>query len=247
MNEVVESVLIVGATSDIGRSIAREYAAAGSSVALAARDLDRLTQEREDLVARYGVDVGVHSLDILEISDHERLLSELGPLPATTICVVGLMEPQHEVELDMGQAERVIRTNFNAPVRLLGRIANVYQERDAGTIIGISSVAGDRGRATNYVYGAAKAGMTTWLSGLRNRLSGSGVHVITVKPGFVRTRMTEGMNLPGLLTATPGELARAILRADLARADVIYHRRIWRLIMLVIRAIPERVFKRLSL
>ena len=111
----------------------------------------------------------------------------------------------------------------------------------------MSPVAGDRGRASNYCYGAAKAGFTTYLSGLRNRLAGKGVHVVAVKPGFVRTRMTQGMKLPPALTAEPDEVAATIVRAEARRSNIVYVRPVWRLIMLVIRHIPETVFKRLSL
>lgn len=247
MSDSAHSVLILGATSDIGRALAHEYAAAGAPLVLAARDTSRLAEERDDLVARYDVEVSTHALDILAADNHERLLAALDPLPATTICVIGLMEPQRELERDVDRAERVLQSNFNGPVRLLARIANTYEQRGAGTIIAASSVAGDRGRATNYVYGSAKAGMTAWLSGLRNRLQGSGVQVLTVKPGFVRTRMTEGMDLPGALTASPAEVAGAVRRAQLKGRDVIYCRWLWRPIMWIIRAIPERVFKRLSI
>jgi hypothetical protein len=121
------------------------------------------------------------------------------------------------------------------------------ERRGSGTIVGVSSVAGDRGRATNYVYGSAKAGFTAFLSGLRNRLAAAGVHVVTVKPGFVATRMTEGMKLPPALTAAPDEVARAVLTAVRQRRDTIYVRRIWWPMMVVIRLIPERIFKRMKL
>ena len=247
MTDTAASVLILGATSDLGRALAHEYAAAGHALALAARDTDRLAQDRDDIVERHGVRVGIHRLDILDPADDERLLAALDPLPAITVCVIGLMEPQDELQADPRRAERLLQTNFNGPARLLGEIANRCEARGAGSIVGVSSVAGDRGRATNYAYGAAKAGFSAWLSGLRNRLQGSGVHVMTVKPGFVRTRMTEGMDLPGVLTASAGELAGDIRRAQAAGRDVIYRRRIWRLVMLIIRCIPEPVFKRLSL
>lgn len=247
MNETAESVLILGATSDIGRALAREYAAAGATVDLAARNTDRLSQDRDDLVARYGVSVTVHQLDILNPDDDVRLLSALDPLPAIIVCVIGLMAPQEDLEADPQRAEHLLQSNYNGPVRLLSQIANVCVQRQSGTIIGVSSVAGDRGRATNYVYGSAKAGFTAWLSGLRNRVYGKGVHVMTVKPGFVRTRMTEDMALPGILTSSAVELAQEIKRAQIAGKDVIYRRRVWRMIMFMIRALPENVFKRLSL
>jgi NAD(P)-dependent dehydrogenase (short-subunit alcohol dehydrogenase family) len=143
----------------------------------------------------------------------------------------------------------VMRTNFEGPALLLGLLAEKFEARGSGAIVGVSSVAGDRGRGSNYVYGAAKAGLTAFLSGLRNRLSQTGVRVVTVKPGFVRTRMTAGMKLPPLLTAEPQEVGEAIFKAaEGSRArDVIYVRPIWRLVMLVIKSIPEPVFKKLRL
>ena len=247
MNEIAGPILILGATSDIGRALAHEYARRGLALCLAARQAEHLAADARDLEQRYGVRVSTHTLDVLQPADHDRLLAELEPLPPTTVCVIGAMEPQYTLEHDPDLAERILQTNFNAPARLLARIANEYEHRGGGTIVALGSVAGDRGRATNYVYGAAKAGLAAFLSGLRNRLSGRGVHVMTVKPGFVRTRMTEGMALPAALTASPRQLARAVVRAQQQGRDVIYRLRIWRPIMWIIRAIPERIFKRLSL
>jgi decaprenylphospho-beta-D-erythro-pentofuranosid-2-ulose 2-reductase len=130
---------------------------------------------------------------------------------------------------------------------ILDRLADRFAARGAGTIVGISSVAGDRGRASNYFYGSAKAGLSAFLSGLRNRTARSGVHVITVKPGFVRTRMTEGMKLPERLVAHPDEVAKAVRHAVATGKHVVYVRSVWRFIMLVICAMPEQLFKRLSL
>jgi hypothetical protein len=121
------------------------------------------------------------------------------------------------------------------------------EARGSGCLIGISSVAGERGRATNYIYGSAKAGFTAFLSGLRNRLARTDVHVMTVKPGFVRTRMTEGMKLPGKLTAEPEEVAAAVLAAEAKRRDVLYVRSIWRPVMTAIRLLPEPLFKKMKI
>jgi Short-chain dehydrogenases of various substrate specificities len=136
-----------------------------------------------------------------------------------------------------------MRSNYEGPALLTGLIAERFAARGSGTIIGISSVAGERGRASNYVYGSAKAGYTAFLSGLRNRLSKTGVHVMTVLPGFVRTRMTAGMDLPARLTAEPAAVAEAIFRAAGKQRDVIYVKPVWRLVMAIIRAIPEGIFK----
>ena len=136
-----------------------------------------------------------------------------------------------------------MRSNFEGPASIMATLANRFEERGSGTLVGVSSVAGERGRATNYVYGGAKAGFTAFLSGLRNRLAKKGVHVLTVLPGFVATRMTAGMDLPAKLTAQPAEVADKIAAAVAAGRNVIYVRSVWWLIMMIIRNIPERIFK----
>jgi decaprenylphospho-beta-D-erythro-pentofuranosid-2-ulose 2-reductase len=154
------------------------------------------------------------------------------------------MGQQHENERDIVDAIRVMRSNYEGPASILAVLANVFEKRGRGTLVGISSVAGERGRSSNYVYGSAKAGFTAFLSGLRNRLATRGVHVVTVLPGFVVTQMTEGMNLPVSLTAQPSEVAVAITRAVEQKRDVIYIRPVWWTIMFIIRGIPEVLFKR---
>jgi short-subunit dehydrogenase len=164
------------------------------------------------------------------------------------VCVVGELGDQARAQVDLGHATLVLRTNFEGPALLLGLFAERFAARGSGTLVGVSSVAGDRGRASNYVYGSAKAGFTAFLSGLRNRLAPAGVKVVTTKPGFVRTRMTAGMKLPPVLTAEPDEVARAIIAAaDAKGRDVVYVRGIWWMVMTIICGIPERIFKRLRL
>ncbi|MDH3262781.1 MAG: SDR family NAD(P)-dependent oxidoreductase, partial [Paracoccaceae bacterium] len=165
-------------------------------------------------------------------------------LPGIAVSAVGLLGKQEEAERDAEAARQILRSNFEGPALVLAEIANRFEARGSGTIVGISSVAGDRGRATNYVYGSAKAGFTAFLSGLRNRLAKKGVHVLTVLPGFVATKMTEGHDLPPKLTATPQEIAEAVARALDRRRNVIYVKPVWALVMLIIRNIPEPIFKR---
>jgi decaprenylphospho-beta-D-erythro-pentofuranosid-2-ulose 2-reductase len=239
--------LIVGAASDIGRAIALAYAEAGRPLILAARRPERLERDAEDIRIRHRVPVQVAGFDILDAASHAPLLDGLPELPGTVISVVGLLGKQPFSAADPKAAETVMRTNYLAPALFLGEVANRMERRGGGTIIGISSVAGDRGRGSNYIYGSAKAGFTAFLSGLRNRLAASGVHVVTVKPGFVDTKVTEGMKLPPLLTAQPGEVGRAVLAAERKRRDAIYVRPLWMPVMTVIRLIPERVFKKLRL
>ena len=240
------TVLVIGATADIGRAIARGFAAQGHAMQLAARDGRRLEHEAQDIRVRTGVAVACHRCDVLGDDGGAALLDALDPLPDVAVCVVGLLDER--AERDGGHAAaRVMRTNYLGPALLMGALAKLFEKRGSGVLVGISSVAGDRGRASNCVYGSAKAGFSAFLSGLRNRLAASGVHVVTVKPGYVRTRMTDGMDLPVPLTATPDEVADAVVRAVRQRRDVVYVRPIWRWIMLVVRAIPERIFKRLEL
>ena len=240
------TALVIGATSDIGRAIARRLADDGFALQLAARDAARLEHEAAEIRSRWGCAVTVLHCDVLEEDGGSALVDALDPLPDVAVCVVGMLGDQQRSERDAADAERVLRTNFVGPALLLGALAERFAARGSGILVGVSSVAGDRGRAANYVYGSAKAGLTAFLSGLRNRLAGSGVHVVTVKPGFVRTRMTAGMRLPAALTATPEEVAGAVARALRARRDVVYVRWIWRPIMLAVRALPERVFKRMK-
>lgn len=247
MSDTPPSVLVLGARSDIGMATARAFAAAGHPVRLAARNAESLEPDRADIALRHGVEATLHECDVLATQDHEAFLDKLPDLPGITVCAVGLMEDQRATETDAAAATRVLRSNFEGPALILGALAERCAARGSGTLVGISSVAGDRGRATNYTYGAAKAGFTAFLSGLRNRLTPAGVHVVTVKPGFVATRMTEGMDLPGPLTAAPDEVARAIVRAVARGRSVVHVRRVWWAVMTIIRAIPEPVFRRLKL
>lgn len=240
-------VLVLGARSDIGKAVAHKFAALGHPVQLAARHAEALGTDRTDLELRYGVSVSLHEFDALATDTHEAFVAGLPALPQVTVCAVGLMGRQEENERDIEAAARVMRSNFEGPASILGLLAQRFEDRGSGTLVGISSVAGERGRATNYVYGSAKSGFTAFLSGLRNRLAKRGVHVVTVLPGFVATQMTEGMDLPARLTAQPEEVAEAIARAVRRKTDVIYVRSIWRLIMLIIRNIPERIFKGMRL
>jgi hypothetical protein len=244
---VKNPVLILGATSGMARAIARAFAAEGHDIMLAARDVSRLEDDRADLVTRHGVEVSLHAFDALDLDAHGGFVAGLPELPEIAVCAVGAMGTQEENAADPKAGAQVMRANFEGPASVLGHLANAMEARGSGTIVGISSVAGERGRASNYVYGSAKAGFTAFLSGLRNRLARTGVHVVTVLPGFVATAMTEGMDLPERLTAQPEEVARAVAGAVRKRRNVIYVKPVWRLVMAVIRAIPEPVFKKTSL
>lgn len=237
---------VLGGRSDIGLACAHAFAASGYDVVLAARNSGDLDAARRDMVLRHGGSVELRDFDALDVAGHEGFVAG-DDLPDVVICAVGVLGDQVEDQGDLAAAVQVMRANFEGPASILGAYANAMEARGAGTIVGIGSVAGDRGRASNYIYGSAKAGFAAYLSGLRNRLAKSGVHVATVKPGFVATRMTEGMDLPGVLTAQPEEVAAAVLKAVSKSRNTIYVRPVWWVIMAIIRAIPEMVFKRLSI
>ena len=242
-----DTLLILGARSDMALAIAHRFAKAGFDIQLAARNASSLDTEKTDIELRYQVAVSLHDFDALDITSHDSFVEALPQLPSVAVCAVGYMGEQDENERDLQAAARVMRSNFEGPASILAALANRFEDRRSGTLVGISSVAGERGRATNYVYGAAKAGFTAFLSGLRNRLAKKGVHVVTVLPGFVATKMTEGMDLPDRLTAQPAEVADAVFHAVEKGKDTLFVRPIWKLIMLIIRNIPEPVFKRMKI
>ena len=238
-------VLILGAGSDIARALARGFAARGHPLRLAARDPEGLERDAADLRVRHGVEVSVHRYDATEIAGIEAFLDGLPETPHLAVSAVGMMGDVETDPADPPRAARVIATNFTGPALTLEACARRMAGLDAPTaVIGIGSVAGDRGRAKNYVYGAAKAGFAEYLSGLRQKHARGRVHVMTVKPGFVATRMTEGMDPPGALTTTPEALAGRILRS-LDRGRPVHVDPLWRAIMAVIALIPERVFMRM--
>ena len=237
-------VLILGARSDIARALAHAYAARGCEVVLAARG--DLAREAADMAVRGGRPVRTVAFDVTDGAP-DRFFDALGFVPGTVVMVAGLLGDQQGSAASDDAAARVMATNYAGPARYLLAAARRMATVDGGCIVGISSVAGDRGRGSNYVYGSAKAGFTAFLSGLRNAHARGSLHVMTVKPGFVATRMTAGMVLPPPLTAQPAQVADAILMAQDKRRDVIYVLARWRLVMMVIRLIPERLFKRLTL
>jgi len=240
-------ILIVGAKSDIAKELAKKYAKNGYNLYLAARKSEDLSDLASDIKIRYGVDVQTKELDIIDFESHASFYASLNPKPLGVIMVVGYMVDQKECEKDWAKTLNTINVNYVGPVSLLNIVANEMELNKNGFIVGISSVAGDRGRKTNYIYGSSKAAFSAYLSGLRSRLYQSNVQVLTVKPGFVNTKMTQGLNLPKKLTAEPQDVAVDIFKAQQNKKDVIYTKAKWRLIMFVIKNIPEFIFKKLSI
>jgi decaprenylphospho-beta-D-erythro-pentofuranosid-2-ulose 2-reductase len=237
-------ILILGARSDIGRALAKGYAERGCEVILAARG--GMDADATDLALRTQAKVRAVHVDITD-GAADTFFDSLGVVPGTVVMVAGLLGDQAENAAHDDIAARVMDSNYNGPVRYLLAAARRMTDIPDGCIIGISSVAGERGRASNFIYGSAKAGLTAFLSGLRNAHAKTGLHVMTVKPGFVRTKMTASMPLPSILTAKPCQVANAIIRAQQKKSNVIFILKRWRLVMAIIRIIPERIFKSLSL
>jgi decaprenylphospho-beta-D-erythro-pentofuranosid-2-ulose 2-reductase len=242
--------LVLGASSAIARAFARVAAEDGADVILAGRDRDDLDKTAVDIAIRTGRRAGVLDFDALDFQSHAALMQrarvDAGTGTLSIFLAFGTMPSQTEIDEEAALAFRTIESNFIGAVSLLQAAAPVLEAQRAGAVVALSSVAGDRGRVKNYVYGSAKAGLTAYLQGLRARLFRAGVTVTTVKPGFVDTAMTFG--LPGMfLVASPEAVARACLAAAKRGREEIYVPFFWWGIMTIIRNIPERIFKRLSI
>ena len=239
--------LVIGSTSDIGSAVARRLLPETDVLQLAGRDMERLKVQGADLQRSGAARVDVHRCDVLQPDGGVSFLDALDPLPEVAVCVVGGAADQAAAERSPHVAETTMRTNYVGPALLLGAVAERFAARGFGVIVGVSSVSGERGRRSNYVYGSAKAGFTAYLAGLRHRLAGSGVHVVTVKPGWVGAGPPGGRRRPAWLTAEPADVAEAVVRGIRSRRNVVYVRGRWRLVMALVRAIPEPLFKRLPL
>lgn len=242
------SVLILGATSAIARAVAAEFAGQHYDLILAGRNPEELSALAADLAIRHGIKAQTQCFDVLDSETHqatlEACLSGAGETLEGAILCVGYLGDQAAAQTDPRMARRILDSNFTGCVSVLNILANHFEKKRKGFICALASVAGDRGRQSNYLYGAAKGGLAIYLQGLRNRLFHSNVQVITIKLGYVDTRMTYGR--PGLfLVASPERVARKVSEAIAKGKDSVYIPWFWRFIMLVVRAIPETVFKRL--
>lgn len=244
------SVLILGATSGIARAVAAEFARNKWNLVLAGRDRSELDATAADLAVRFEVRTRVCVFDVLDFDTHPATLfsclAEAGAELAGAVLAIGYLGDEHLAQNDFAEARRILDTNLTGCVSVLNILARHFEARGSGFICALSSVAGDRGRQSNYHYGAAKAGLSVYLQGLRNQLYHRDVQVTTIKPGFVDTGMTFGRS--GMfLVASPEYVAQRIFKAIQARRDVVYIPWFWRYIMWAIRNVPEWLFKRLRL
>ena len=242
-------VLIVGATSAIAGETAKVYAKHGGRLFLTGRDGARLASVRDDLLVRGAAQVETAELDIARIPSHREVIdSAIAALGGLDVALIahGTLPDQARCQQDVSQTLDAIQVNFTATVALLTLLANHFEAQRSGCIAVITSVAADRGRQSNYVYGAAKGGLDRFLQGLRNRLFRSGVAVVTIRPGLVETPMTAGMKR-SLLFVSARRVGLGIHRAIERRRNVVYIPWFWRPIMAVIKGLPESIFKRLQL
>lgn len=243
------NVLVIGATSSIAQAVCRRLAERGALLFLVARDGVRLAQVVEDLKTRGAQVSGQSEMDALDYASHARVIGEAAnSLSEIDLALVahGTLPDQEACERSAELMRRETEVNGLSVVALLTELANYFEGRSQGQIVVLSSVAGDRGRRSNYVYGAAKASVSTFALGLRTRLHSRGVGVLVVKPGFVDTPMTRDFP-KGMLWAQPDRVARDVLKAVSKNRAVCYTPWFWRYIIWVVRLLPDFIFKRLSL
>lgn len=246
----MKRILIIGATSTIARACIRRWAKQECHFFLVGRSIDRLSDTASDLRVRTTHPVSTYVLDVTQTSLHAQMLEHcLDAMGGIDIALIahGSLPDQAACALDTEQCLQAIAENGTSTVALVNRLARALKQQGSGTLAVISSVAGDRGRPSNYVYGSAKALVSSYCEGLGAELFDSGINVLVVKPGFVDTPMTQDLDLPAAMVASPDQIAGSILRAIAKRKSVAYTPSYWGLIMFIIRHIPEFIFKKMKL
>ncbi|MDY7551996.1 SDR family oxidoreductase [Pseudomonas veronii] len=246
----MKRVLIIGATSAIASACARIWVEEGSQFFLVGRNAEKLEQCAADLTVRGATAVNVHCMDATDFAAHGVMLESCTAMMRQidiALIAHGTLPDQNACEQDVGTALAELANNGTSVIALLTLLANQFETQRCGTLAVISSVAGDRGRPSNYLYGTAKAAVSTFCEGLRARMFKVGVHVITIKPGFVDTPMTQGLALPTALVAKPEQVAKLIVEGINKKKNTIYVPGFWRFIMMIIRSIPVVIFKRINI
>ncbi|WP_188633814.1 SDR family oxidoreductase [Lentibacillus kapialis] len=246
----MRTVLVLGATSTIAQKTVHRLAARKMNLILAGRQPDQLETMKRDLEIRYQIKVSVKSFDALDFDGHEMFFSNVlaeNDRIDGVLLMYGAMSDQREAEQSFAKSRKMIDVNYTSAVSILNIAASYFEKKKHGFIGAVSSVAGDRGRQSNYIYGSTKAGLSAYLQGLRNRLHKSGVQVLTIKPGIVNSKMTYGTVEDSPLLAEPEKVAGDIDRAILKRRNVLYTPWFWLVIMLAVKLIPEWLFKRTEL
>jgi len=246
-----KSILVLGATSSIARALAEEMAKQGALVHVAGRNLEEVERIAKDISVRYQQNSSALAFQATDFKSHDNFLSSFEskngkPTLDGLVVAFGELGDQIEAQTEFDKAKSIIDSNYTGAASILTHAANYFESQGHGFIVGIASVAGDRGRQSNYIYGSAKGAFALFLQGLRNRLSKSGVQVLTVKPGFVDTKMTYGRK--GMfLVANPQSVAQAIIKGLQANKQVMYVPWFWQWIMLIIKCVPEPIFMKMKM
>ncbi len=245
--QIKNTILILGAKSEMAKATAEEYAKNGYNLILAGRSVENnLKDFHYGIKENYNTHVSLLEFDILDFDSHKQFFESLEDTPNGVICFIGLLGVQITSEIDFDHAKQIIDSNFTGIVSILNIFAKYFEERKDGFIIAVASVAGEKGRKSNYTYGASKSALITYLSGLRNRLYINNVNVMTIIPGYVKTKMIKDIDTPSLLTSTPEAIGKIIYKNHKKGKDIVYAPRYWRYIMWILSIIPERIFKKLS-
>lgn len=237
-------IVVIGATSAVAQAAIRLWAVRGAALVLVGRNQDALDRVAADARVRGAASVSTHAGDLADLVFIESLCATT--TPAVALVAHGSLTDSAHAETSAEYLDYELTLNFVSAAQWMQRLALASERAGGGTVVAISSVAGDRGRGSNHAYGAAKAGLTAFCSGLRARMATRGVHVVTVKPGFIDSPMTAHITKKGALWATPEAIAEGILKAIDRQRDVVYLPGFWALIMLIIKHVPERIFKRLK-
>lgn len=242
-----KTVLILGGDSDVAKSLIRNFISLDSKLIITTRKNNNISSIKSLLGKKNKSNCEVKFFDVLDYNAHEKFYNSLGTKPDIVICCIGILGNQKSSEKNFNESHKIINTNYTGIVSILNIIANDFEKKSSGIIVGISSVAGERGRSSNYIYGSSKAALSVYLSGLRNRLWSHNVSVISIKPGFINTKMTSNLDLPKILTASSEKVAVDIIKAIKNQSDIVYTLWVWRYIMFLIKSLPEYFFKRLRL
>lgn len=245
----MKTILIVGSTSEIAQATAEEFAKNGWNLILAARDEKKNSAIKSHLITKYGINAYTIHYDAAHHDESKSLLDMALGVSAEVNAVLishGVLPNQEEIEGDTDKIASVFKVNSLSVIEISELTAQYFEKRMSGTLAVISSVAGDRGRQSNYIYGASKSVVSTYYQGLRNRLYKSGVSVVTIKPGFVDTAMTADIQKNALF-ASPESVGKSIYKAMIKKKNIVYLPWFWRYIILIVKSVPETIFKRLKL
>jgi decaprenylphospho-beta-D-erythro-pentofuranosid-2-ulose 2-reductase len=243
----MDAILILGANSDIGKAIAEEFASKKYAIQLAARNVERLNDVEASISVQHDVMSSLHEFDALNFNSHAAFFESLPVIPTVVIAVFAVMTDEEMAFTNWQQTANMIDTNFTGTISILNTCSQYMRQQKRGCIAAIGSVAGDRGRANKLIYGSTKAALNSYLSGLRNLLFKDGVHVLNIKLGYVRTRLTKDLQVSKYLRAEPNQVAKAIFKAVQKKKSTLYIKKIWWCIMGIIKCIPELLFKKMKL